>query len=126
MSRAGTGGSALGQGKDTVNQVVGRYSAPFPKVSPLFHEYEVSVPSQPSQAKNKGQKVKKSHGFVVLKMNMELCGTIALPVSLFSFFRFFFSISSSSSLLSASFRGLASPSVLLLTAEKREPLPGTG
>lgn len=56
MSRAGTGGSALGQGKDTVNQVVGRYSAPFPKVSPLFHEYEVSVPSQPSQAKNKGQK----------------------------------------------------------------------
>lgn len=65
-----------------------------------------------------------SHGLVVLKMNMELCGTIALPVSLFSFLRFFFSISSSSSLLSASFKGLASPSVLLLTAGKREPLPG--
>lgn len=67
-----------------------------------------------------------SHGLVVLKMNMELCGTIALPVSLFSFFRFFFSISSSSSLASASFKGLASPSVLLLTAGKREPLPGLG
>lgn len=67
---------------------------------------------------------KMSHGLVVLKMNMELCGTIALPVSLFSFFRFFFSISSSSSLVSASFKGLASPSVLLLTAGKQEPLLG--
>lgn len=67
---------------------------------------------------------KMSHGLVVLKMNMELCGTIAFPVSLFSFFLFFFSISASSSLVSASFKGLASPSVLLLTAGKREPLPG--
>lgn len=41
---------------------------------------------------------------------------MALPVSRFSFFCCFFSTSSSSSLISASFKGLASPSVLLLTA----------
>lgn len=58
-----------------------------------------------------------SYGLVVLKMNIELWGTMALPVSRFSFFCCFFSTSSSSSsLISASFRGLASPSVLLLTA----------
>lgn len=56
-----------------------------------------------------------THGLVVLKINMELWGTMALPVSRFSFFCLF-SSSSSSSLISASFKGLASPSVLLLTA----------
>lgn len=60
-----------------------------------------------------------AHGLVVLKMNIELWGTMALPVSRFSFFCFFFSTSSSSSLVSASFKGLASPSVLLLTASRR-------
>lgn len=55
---------------------------------------------------------------MVLKMNMELWGTMALPVSRFSFFCCFFSTSSSSSLISASFKGLASPSVLLLTAKR--------
>lgn len=59
-----------------------------------------------------------AHGLVVLKMNIELWGTMALPVSRFSFF-FFFSTSSSSSLVSASFKGLASPSVLLLTASRK-------
>lgn len=95
---------------------VWRYSAPSPSGSPVFSPSPYSLPQFQVQ--------KMSHGLVVLKMNMELCGTIALPVSLFSFFRFFFSTSSSSSLVSASFKGLASPSVLLLTAGKREPLPG--
>lgn len=49
-------------------------------------------------------------------MNIELWGTMALPVSRFSCFCFCFWTSSSSSGISASFRGLASPSVLLLTA----------
>lgn len=52
---------------------------------------------------------------VVLKINMELWGTMALPVSRFSCCCGF-SGPSSSSLTSASFSGLASPSVLLLTA----------
>lgn len=57
-----------------------------------------------------------TYGLVVLKINIELWGTMALPVSRFSFFCLFSSASSSSSsLISASFKGLASPSVLLLT-----------
>lgn len=63
-----------------------------------------------------GHKKSMAHGLVVLKMNIELCGTMALPVSRFSFFFF---TSSSSSLVSASFKGLASPSVLLLTASRK-------
>lgn len=61
---------------------------------------------------------------MVLKINMELWGTMALPVSRLSCCGCFPSVSSSS-LSSASFNGLASPSVLLPTARGTAPLSET-
>lgn len=115
MSMAATESNVgLGEHRGCLSSLFGRYSAPFPQGFPGFGDIWGPSPCSPPQSRSE----KTSHGLVVLKMNMELCGTIALPVLLFSFFCFFFSISSSSSLVSASFKGLASPSVLLLTAGK--------
>ena len=126
MSMAGTEGERCWGWRNTVAGYPGCLGdiQPPSQGDPLFSVMSRG-PSPCSPPQPQAPMVQKmSHGLVVLKMNIELCGTIALPVSLFSFFRFFFSISSSSSLFSASFKGLASPSVLLLTAGKREPLPG--